>query len=143
VLRSMDSELRVLVVHANMADEESVVVGMNKIIQTFGRIDYAINNAGVGGKLGPTTVLTASEFRSTIDINLIGLWVCQREEIKQMMKQEPLPHRYICRSIGGGQEDALTQWKLGHAESWSHCEYVIDARTCWHMCRNSRSSILC
>jgi NAD(P)-dependent dehydrogenase (short-subunit alcohol dehydrogenase family) len=89
-LKSKFPDVEVILVHADMANEESVITGINKIVQNFGRIDYAVNNAGVGGKLGPTTEISGSDFRSTIDINLIGLWVCQREEIRHMLKQEPL-----------------------------------------------------
>ncbi len=87
--------VEVLLVHTDMANEESIITGINKVVQRFGRIDYAINNAGVGGKLGPSAEILGSEFHSTININLTGLWVCQREEIKQMLKQEPLEYRYI------------------------------------------------
>jgi NAD(P)-dependent dehydrogenase (short-subunit alcohol dehydrogenase family) len=101
-LKNTYPDVKVLLVYADMANEESVVAGINKVVKDFGRIDYAINNAGVGGKLGPTTEISGSEFRSTIDINLIGLWVCQREEIKHMLKQEPLAYGYVCQFIRGG-----------------------------------------
>jgi NAD(P)-dependent dehydrogenase (short-subunit alcohol dehydrogenase family) len=94
-LKSIYSEVEVLLVQTDMASEESVVAGINKIMKNFGRIDYAINNAGVGGKLGPTTEISGLDFRSTIDINMIGLWFCQREEIRHMLKQEPLSHGYV------------------------------------------------
>jgi NAD(P)-dependent dehydrogenase (short-subunit alcohol dehydrogenase family) len=135
--------LEVIIVHADMANEESITTGINKIVQNFGRIDYAVNNAGVGGKLGPATEISGLDFRSTIDINLIGLWICQREEIKQMLKQEPLEHRYIRRSINRGRKDVLTDLELGRSESWGYCEYVINARSYWHVCRDPCRSILC
>ncbi|KAN0119186.1 short chain dehydrogenase/ reductase [Hyaloscypha variabilis] len=99
-LKSKFPDVEVILVHADMANEESVITGINKIVQNFGRIDYAVNNAGVGGKLGPTTEISGSDFRSTIDINLIGLWVCQREEIRHMLKQEPLENGSAVRNRG-------------------------------------------
>ena len=98
-LKSKYPGVDVVLVHADMANENSIVTGIAKIVQSFGRIDYAVNNAGIGGKLGPTTEISGSDFGSTINVNLIGLWVCQREEIKHMLKQEPLQHEYVCRFV--------------------------------------------
>lgn len=92
-LKDKYADLEVLVLHTDMANEESIVTSIGETIKVFGRIDYAINNAGTGGALAPSTDVSNGEFRTAIDINLVGLWVGQREEIRHMLKQEPLSCR--------------------------------------------------
>ena len=61
-------------------------------VQTYGRLDYAFNNAGVGpdGKRLPfVPIIDCPEdiWDRTIDVNLKGVFLCMKYEIKQMMKQ--------------------------------------------------------
>ena len=61
-------------------------------VQTYGRLDYAFNNAGIGpdGKRVPlVNVVECPEeiWDRTIDINLKGVFLCMKHEIKQMLKQ--------------------------------------------------------
>lgn len=77
----------------DIADEAAVVGAIKKIVDTWGRIDIAINNAGIGGEISPSPKISSEQFRGVLDINLIGLWVSQREEIKQMLRQDPVEIR--------------------------------------------------
>jgi len=66
---------------------------VDKCVQTYGRLDYAFNNAGIGpdGKRVPVLPIvdTPEEiWDRTIDINLKGVWLCMKYEIRQMLKQE-------------------------------------------------------
>jgi NAD(P)-dependent dehydrogenase (short-subunit alcohol dehydrogenase family) len=81
--------MEILIVTMDMAEEQTILSGMQLIIQTFGRIDYAVNNAGFGGTLGISTNISTTDFRKVLDVNMTGLWIAQREQIRQMMKQEP------------------------------------------------------
>ena len=61
-------------------------------VEAFGRIDGALNNAGVtGGQIGQGGRFTADwdedAFDRIIGINLKGVWLCMRAEIAQMAKQ--------------------------------------------------------
>ena len=61
-------------------------------IQTFGRLDCAFNNAGVSGyQVGAAGLKTADwseeAFDRMVEINLKGVWLCMREELRQMAKQ--------------------------------------------------------
>ncbi|HTZ13608.1 MAG TPA: SDR family oxidoreductase [Mycobacterium sp.] len=50
---------------------------VDSAMQTFGRVDILINNAGVGSAV-PATRETPEEFRSVVDVNLNGAyWVAQ------------------------------------------------------------------
>jgi NAD(P)-dependent dehydrogenase (short-subunit alcohol dehydrogenase family) len=61
------------------------------LIQTtterFGRLDFAFNNAGVEGVLAPIVRQSEEDWDRTIDINLKGVWLCLKYEIRQMLKQ--------------------------------------------------------
>src|ERR1700689_3951228 len=62
-------------------------------IQKFGRLDYAVNNAGIEGKLAPITDLPEQEFDRVLDINLKGTFLCLQHEAR------PLPARPPGRAI--------------------------------------------
>ena len=66
------------------AEVEALV---NKAVQTYGRLDYAHNNAGVEGMSAYTAELTEEDWDRTININLKGVWLCMKYEIPQMLKQ--------------------------------------------------------
>jgi NAD(P)-dependent dehydrogenase (short-subunit alcohol dehydrogenase family) len=64
------------------------VQGMiEKTISTFGRLDYAFNNAGIEGFMAPTHDCTEENFDKTIDVNLKGVWLCMKYEIPEILKQ--------------------------------------------------------
>jgi NAD(P)-dependent dehydrogenase (short-subunit alcohol dehydrogenase family) len=54
-------------------------------IQKFGRLDYAVNNAGIEGKLAPITELPEQEFDRVLDINLKGTFLCLQHEARAML----------------------------------------------------------
>lgn len=66
------------------ADVEALV---EKTVEKFGRLDVAFNNAGVEGAWIPITEQSEEDWDSTIDINLKGVWLCLKYEIRQMLKQ--------------------------------------------------------
>ena len=59
----------------------------NKAIETYGRLDYAVNNAGIEGAIAPTADCTEANWDRTIDTNLKGVWLCMKYEIPQMLKR--------------------------------------------------------
>jgi NAD(P)-dependent dehydrogenase (short-subunit alcohol dehydrogenase family) len=56
-------------------------------ITTFGKIDFAFNNAGIEGTSAPTHECTEENFDKTISVNLKGIWLCMKYEIPEMIKQ--------------------------------------------------------
>ncbi|MDF7668993.1 SDR family NAD(P)-dependent oxidoreductase [Lactobacillus sp. ESL0703] len=70
----------------NVMKTDSIVDSLNKIIDTYGKLDYAVNNAG-GGVLKPFAELTDDDFDKTINLDLRGTFLCMREEIKVFLKQ--------------------------------------------------------
>ena len=59
---------------------------ISKTIETYGRLDYAFNNAGIEGTIGDTASYPEDVFDRTIAINLKAVWLCMKYEIPEMLK---------------------------------------------------------
>lgn len=74
-------------VKCDVSKNTEVTALVNKAIETFGRIDFAVNNAGIEGATAPTHECTEENWDKTISINLKGVWFCMKQEIQHMLKQ--------------------------------------------------------
>ena len=54
-------------------------------IETFGRLDYAVNNAGIEGQLSGIMDLPEEEWDRVFDINLKGNFLCMKYEARAML----------------------------------------------------------
>ncbi len=66
------------------SDVEAMV---NCTISTYGRLDCAVNNAGIEGIMAMTADCTEENWDRIIAINLKGVWLCMKYEIPEMLKQ--------------------------------------------------------
>ena len=57
-------------------------------VETWGRLDCAHNNAGIAEERVLTADLEEHVWDRTIDINLKGVWLCMKHEIRQMLEQD-------------------------------------------------------
>jgi len=73
----------------DITSEDSIDTFFNQAIVKFGRIDYACNIAGVL-MYGASPSFPAADFDKQWNINARGTWLCQRAELEQMAKQDPL-----------------------------------------------------
>ena len=72
---------------AKVADVERMVA---KTVGCFGRLDYAVNNAAAySGAFSLTADFTEAEYDETMAVDLKGVWLGMKYEIKQMLAQEP------------------------------------------------------
>jgi NAD(P)-dependent dehydrogenase (short-subunit alcohol dehydrogenase family) len=76
-----------LFIKCDVSKESDVKAMIEKTIKTFGRLDYAFNNAGIEGKSAPTQDCTEENWDKVIGINLKGIWLCMKYEIPEMLKQ--------------------------------------------------------
>lgn len=72
----------------DVSREPSVAAMIDAALATFGRIDCAFNNAGVGGGRKPTHEWSLADFNHILSINLTGLWLCMKHQIPVMLKQK-------------------------------------------------------
>ena len=68
---------------ATPADCEALV---KKTVKKFGRIDFACNNAGIGGEQNLTADYSVEGWQKVIAINLSGIFYCMKYEIPAMLK---------------------------------------------------------
>jgi NAD(P)-dependent dehydrogenase (short-subunit alcohol dehydrogenase family) len=94
-LRDEHPHVEVEVLYIDTSNEQSIIDAHEATIRRFGRIDYAVNNAGVAGPFLPSVDTSREQFMFGIDINMVGVWLCQREQIKHMLKQEGLTPGHV------------------------------------------------
>ena len=71
----------------NIADPEAVEKMVTDTVAAFGRLDIAVNNAGIGGEQKLTGEYSISGWQTVIDVNLNGVFYCMRYEIPRMLEQ--------------------------------------------------------
>jgi NAD(P)-dependent dehydrogenase (short-subunit alcohol dehydrogenase family) len=86
---------RALVVQADVSNPESVAVLFAKTKEVFGRLDLLFNNAGVFPPGVPLEDLSFEQWKTAVDINLTGAFLCTQEAIKIMKSQIPRGGRII------------------------------------------------
>src|SRR3990172_11715608 len=65
--------------------ETDVEAMVNKSVDTYGRLDYAYNNAGAEAT-APLIELTEEDYNVVIDTNVKGTFFCMKYEIQEMLK---------------------------------------------------------
>ncbi len=82
-----DSGGEAIFIKCDVSKTADVKTMVDKTISTFGRVDYAFNNAGIEGAMAPAQDCTEDNWDKTIGINLKGTWLCMKYEIPEMLKQ--------------------------------------------------------
>jgi NAD(P)-dependent dehydrogenase (short-subunit alcohol dehydrogenase family) len=90
-----DDQSQTLVVPADITDPGSVREIFAKTKHTFGRLDLLFNNAGISGPNSLLEDLTYEDWKSVVDTNLTGSFLCTQEAFKIMKSQEPRGGRII------------------------------------------------
>lgn len=70
---------------ADVSDENAVNAAVDEVVERFGRLDIAFNNAGTLGSLSPIAQMELDEFDTVIGTNLRGVWLMARAEIRAML----------------------------------------------------------
>jgi NAD(P)-dependent dehydrogenase (short-subunit alcohol dehydrogenase family) len=86
---------RMLSVPTDVGDPESVRALFAKTVEAFGRLDLLFNNAGSGAPPVPLEDLTYEQWKSVVDANLTGAFLCTQEAIKVMKSQQPRGGRIV------------------------------------------------
>ena len=84
-----------LVVPTDVTDEASVRALFARISEVFGRLDVLFNNAGVNVPGVPFEELSLVQWRSVIDTNLTGAFLCAQGAVRLMKTQQPRGGRII------------------------------------------------
>ena len=84
-----------LIVPADVREPTSVRALFARTQERFGRLDLLFNNAGVGSAAVPLEELDLEQWRTTVDVNLTGTFLCLQEAFKLMKSQTPRGGRII------------------------------------------------
>ena len=79
----------------DVTDPASIKALFAKTKETFGRLDLLFNNAGVGAPSVPLEDLTYEQWKTVVDTNLTGSFLCTQEAFKIMKDQDPRGGRII------------------------------------------------
>jgi NAD(P)-dependent dehydrogenase (short-subunit alcohol dehydrogenase family) len=82
-----------LFVKCDVSREKDVEAMVAKAVAVYGSLDYAFNNAGIGPDGIRIPVVSVVDcpvdiWDRTMDVNLRGVFLCMKYEMKQMMKQQ-------------------------------------------------------
>ncbi|MFJ6935885.1 SDR family oxidoreductase [Streptomyces sp. NPDC101132] len=86
----------VLCVPADVSDPASVTALFAAVRERYGRLDLLFNNAGTFGPGGvPLDELSYEDWRTVVDVNLTGAFLCAQAAFRQMREQDPQGGRII------------------------------------------------
>jgi NAD(P)-dependent dehydrogenase (short-subunit alcohol dehydrogenase family) len=78
---------RALALRCDVTRGEDVKAALNRTIESFRRLDFAFNNAGIEYAIKPAADVTEDEWDRIIDIDLRGVFLCMKHEIPLMLEQ--------------------------------------------------------
>jgi NAD(P)-dependent dehydrogenase (short-subunit alcohol dehydrogenase family) len=86
---------RARAVPTDVADPASVRALFDAARDTFGRVDVLFNNAGIATRGVPLEELTVEQWKSVVDVNLTGAFLCTQQAFRLMKDQQPQGGRII------------------------------------------------
>lgn len=69
----------------DVTDDDSVAGMVAAVVSTWGRLDFAHNNAGISPATGDTVQTTKAQWDAIIGVNLTGVWLCMHHQIPAML----------------------------------------------------------
>ena len=73
-------------VKTDVANENDVRSLVEKTVKTYGRLDYAFNNAGIEEMTTPLVDQTSNVFDQIMNVNVKGVWLSMKYEIPEMIR---------------------------------------------------------
>jgi NAD(P)-dependent dehydrogenase (short-subunit alcohol dehydrogenase family) len=75
-------------VHCDVSKCDQVDAAIAAAADRFGRLDAAFNNAGIEGEIAPTAECEEENWDRVLAVNLKGVWLCMRAEIRRYLSQK-------------------------------------------------------
>ncbi len=76
----------VIFIPTDVSDASQVEAMVNGVVDAYGHLNFAFNNAGIAGELGPIHATSVENFDRVIAVNLKGIWASMKYEIQHMMQ---------------------------------------------------------
>lgn len=109
-LRNIASDVSIKEFELDVTNEKAIDDSVEKTVKEFGRLDYAVNNAGIGGMIKTSDEIPKDDFERVLSVNTTAVWQCQRAQIRQMLKQDKLNDSY--RSYRGSIVNVASMYGL-------------------------------
>lgn len=90
-----DKAANAIAVPTDVSDANAVKNLFSVTKEKFGRVDVVFNNAGVNAQGIPLEDLTLDQWKTVVDINLTGMFLCIQEAFRAMKNQDPMGGRII------------------------------------------------
>jgi NAD(P)-dependent dehydrogenase (short-subunit alcohol dehydrogenase family) len=74
-------------VRNDVTDENAVKRLIDGVVSEFGRLDMAVNNAGVSNETGTLVQSSSKNYREMVETNILGVYYLMKYEVAQMQKQ--------------------------------------------------------
>ena len=103
-------------VQCDVSQEQQIQAMTANVVERFGRLDIAINNAGISMQ-GSDLTMKKADWDSVIAVNLTGVWLCAQAQVRQMSQQTPMGGKIIniasvaARSVNGRSGSAYVASK--------------------------------
>jgi NAD(P)-dependent dehydrogenase (short-subunit alcohol dehydrogenase family) len=94
----------------DVTNEKAIDDSIAKTVKEFGRLDFAVNNAGIGGIIKTSDQVPKDDFEKVLAVNTTAVWQCQRAQIRQMLEQEKPNNSY--RSYRGSIVNIASMYGL-------------------------------
>lgn len=117
-----------LFVSCDVTQKDQVQAMVQRVAAQFGRLDIALNNAGIG-ILGADETLDQAAWDKVIAVNLTGVFLCAQAEAQQFLRQSPIEGKIIniasmsaticnCNASYNGSKAGVVQMTRMLAAEW-------------------------
>lgn len=73
-------------IRLDVTNEDNIRETIQWIVEKYGKLDFAVNNAGIAKKTGPLATTDTEDFQRLLQTNVIGVFLSMKYEIQQMLK---------------------------------------------------------
>ena len=77
-----------IAIQCDVSSEAEVEKAIAKVVETYGKLDAAFNNAGIQIPAQDITETSEEDYEKILNVNLKGVWLCMKHELIQMKKQQ-------------------------------------------------------